>query len=376
MAPGLLVDESPNTIPEVTQPQESVKTKGSAPKVRIPPLSITRPLYRGSAMDGYKYADIGRYLGREYADIQIRDLLKDPDVDAKLRDLAVIISERGVCVFRNQDITPEEQKDFTNRLGQLTGKPSTSGIHVHPINHTLLEGGKVDAEMSTIARNPKKMLSKQTGVDGKARTKKQSAADGWHHDIGFENNTSDYTSLIMRVVPEYGGDTVFASAYEVYDRLSAPYQKFLEGLTCTFRPVGFEEDPEVAHLYAIPRGSPLNIGPSLTAIHPMLRTNPTTGWRTVFGVGHHAQRVNELTDPESQKLLKWLSDLITENHDLQLRMKWGTNDLAVWDNRAVYHTATYDYDGPRSGHRVVSVAEAPYLNIHSVGRDEALHGKA
>ncbi|KAE8827825.1 hypothetical protein HRS9122_09806 [Pyrenophora teres f. teres] len=347
MAPGLLVDESPNTIPEVTQPQESVKTKGSAPKVRIPPLSITRPLYRGSAMDGYKYADIGRYLGREYADIQIRDLLKDPDVDAKLRDLAVIISERGVCVFRNQDITPEEQKDFTNRLGQLTGKPSTSGIHVHPINHTLLEGGKVDAEMSTIARNPKKMLSKQTGVDGKARTKKQSAADGWHHDIGFENNTSDYTSLIMRVVPEYGGDTVFASAYEVYDRLSAPYQKFLEGLTCT-----------------------------LTAIHPMLRTNPTTGWRTVFGVGHHAQRVNELTDPESQKLLKWLSDLITENHDLQLRMKWGTNDLAVWDNRAVYHTATYDYDGPRSGHRVVSVAEAPYLNIHSVGRDEALHGKA
>lgn len=40
--------------------------------------------------------------------------------------------------------------------------------------------------MSTIARNPKKMLSKQTGVDGKSRVKKQSAADGWHHDIGFE----------------------------------------------------------------------------------------------------------------------------------------------------------------------------------------------
>ncbi|KAI1577007.1 TauD Probable taurine catabolism dioxygenase [Pyrenophora tritici-repentis] len=180
----------------------------------------------------------------------------------------------------------------------------------------------------------------------------------------------------MRVVPEYGGDTVFASAYEVYDRLSAPYQKFLEGLTCTFRPVGFEEDPEVAHLYAVPRGSPVNIGPSLTAIHPMLRSNPVTGWRSVFGVGHHAQRVNELTEAESQKLLKWLSDLITENHDLQLRMKWGVNDLAVWDNRAVYHTATYDYDGPRSGHRVVSVAEAPYLNMHSVGRDEALNGKA
>ena len=53
-------------------------------------MSIMRPLYRGSAMDGYKHADIGRYLGREYADIQIRELLKDPDVDAKLRDLAII----------------------------------------------------------------------------------------------------------------------------------------------------------------------------------------------------------------------------------------------------------------------------------------------
>ncbi|XP_014560730.1 hypothetical protein COCVIDRAFT_12494 [Bipolaris victoriae FI3] len=375
MAPALLIEEPPNTT-EAAQPQVLAKPKSKTHQIRIPPFSIMRPLPLGDAMDGYKYSDIGRYLGREYADVQIRELLKDPDSDAKLRDLAITISQRGVVVFRNQEITPQEQKDFTNRLGQLTGKPSTSGIHIHPINHTSLEGGKVDAEMSTIARNPKKMLSKQTGVDGKSRVKKQSAADGWHHDIGFENNTSDYTSLIMRVVPEYGGDTVFASAYEVYDRLSAPYQKFLEGLTCTFRPVGFEEDPEVAHLYAIPRGSPFNIGPSLTAVHPMLRTNPVTGWRTVFGVGHHAQRINELTETESQRLLKSMSDLITENHDLQLRMKWGVNDLAVWDNRSVYHTATYDYDGPRAGHRVVSVAEAPYLDMNSVGRDEALYGKA
>jgi hypothetical protein len=39
--------------------------------------------------------------------------------------------------------------------------------------------------MSTIARNPEKMLSKQTGVSGK-KVIIQSTADGWHHDIGFE----------------------------------------------------------------------------------------------------------------------------------------------------------------------------------------------
>lgn len=50
----------------------------------------------------------------------------------------------------------------------------------------------------------------------------------------------------------------------------------------------------------------------------MLRTNPVTGWRSVFGVGHHAQRVNELSETESQRLLAWMSELITQNHDLQV----------------------------------------------------------
>lgn len=89
MAPGLLLDEPPKTM-EASQPQELAKPKGNASQPRVPPLSIMRSLYLGDAMDGYKYSDIGRYLGREYVDVQIRDLLKDPDSDAKLRDLAVI----------------------------------------------------------------------------------------------------------------------------------------------------------------------------------------------------------------------------------------------------------------------------------------------
>lgn len=58
--------------------------------------------------------------------------------------------------------------------------------------------------MSTIARNPKKMLSKQTGVDGKSRMKKQSAADGWHHDIGFEVRTATISPFwqVLTTSPE------------------------------------------------------------------------------------------------------------------------------------------------------------------------------
>ena len=62
-----------------------------------------------------------------------------------------------------------------------------------------------------------------------------------------------------------------------------------------------------------------------------------------------------------------------QDHDLQVRNRWASpNDLAIWDNRSVYHTATFDYDGPRTGQRAVSLGESPYLDPQSVGRREAL----
>jgi alpha-ketoglutarate-dependent taurine dioxygenase len=187
-------------------------------------------------------------------------------------------------------------------------------------NHTTHKPGeKPDPEMSTIARNPAHMLSKQTGVvAGKKQLKKQSAADGWHSDIAFERVTSDYTTLINRIRPITGGDTIFASAYEVYERVSPPMRAFLETLTGVFSPVGYSPNPEHEHLYQVERGHPLNIDQSLTAEHPIVRTNPVTGWKAVFGVGHHLQTVNGLALEESEWIKQFLLRLITDNHDLQV----------------------------------------------------------
>lgn len=48
--------------------------------------------------------------------------------------------------------------------------------------------------------------------------------------------------------------------------------------------------------------------------------------------------------------------------------------IAIWDNRSVYHAATFDYDhlGPRTGHRVVGLGEKPYFDPKSTSRREAL----
>lgn len=46
--------------------------------------------------------------------------------------------------------------------------------------------------------------------------------------------------------------------------------------------------------------------------------------------------------------------------------------LAIWDNRSVFHTATFDYEGDRFGHRAVGIAERPYLDPNSKSRTEDL----
>ena len=60
-----------------------------------------------------------------------------------------------------------------------------------------------------------------------------------------------------------------------------------------------------------------------------------------------------------------------------MRHRWqNPNDLAIWDNRSVYHAATPDYLdldlGERTGQRAVSLGEKPYFDEKSTGSREAL----
>jgi alpha-ketoglutarate-dependent taurine dioxygenase len=183
--------------------------------------------------------------------------------------------------------------------------------------------------------------------------------------------------LAERILKTASLDTLWASGYEIYDRLSPPYQKFFEGLTATYAQPGFgiAAKENNFELYKGPRGAPENVGTELTAVHPVIRTNPVTGWKSIFGVGHHVQRINGLTEQESKEVLDRFVNLIADNHDLQVRHRWqNPNDLAIWDNRSVLHTATFDYAGlgARTGQRAVSLGEKPYFDPSSKSRREAL----
>ncbi|RFU34463.1 hypothetical protein B7463_g1868, partial [Scytalidium lignicola] len=372
-----------------------------APAVQPPPQLLTQhkePLKLGGALDQFEHFDVTPVIGREFVGVNLAKWLRAPNSDELLRDLAITskkrmpriprshwfanflfqVSQRGVVFFRKQDeVTNELQKELVQRLGELSGKPKTSKLHIHPVSNSSRELGGKDDEISVISSEQAKKIYR--GGIWKQQEKKQNGKEQWHSDITFEPIPSDYALLRLTQLPKTGGDTLWASGYELYDRISAPYQKFLDTLTATYAQPKFNEAAERNgfKIYSGERGAPENVGEVLEAVHPVIRTNPVTGWKSVFAVGHHVQYINGLAEQESRSLLDWFVRLIVDNHDLQVRHRWqNENDLAIWDNRSVYHAATPDYLdqglGERTGQRAVSLGERPYFDPSSTSRQEAL----
>jgi alpha-ketoglutarate-dependent taurine dioxygenase len=354
------------TIPEIKKSVQGLTQSAS----------FRAPLTYSGTLDHYESFDVTSVIGREYPKVQLTEILKD---DAKIRDLAITVSQRGVVFFRNQDIDIEDQKILGQKLGELTGKPETSKLHKHALSNSkrgiaVDENGKLDDEVSVISSEQNRKL-----YQGRFFGAKRIASEGWHADITFERIPSDYAILkIIKTPEDVGGDTLWASGYEAFDRLSPVWQRFAEGLTATHHQPNFNKVASEHNLELLEeeRGAPENKGIDFTASHPVVRTNPVTGWKSLFGAGHqvHAGWIDNVTETESEVIKAYFNKLIAENHDLQVRFKWNKNDLAIWDNRSVFHTATNDYEGKRQGNRVVSLGEKPYYNPASKSRREALFG--
>ncbi|KAL8280377.1 hypothetical protein RQP46_007294 [Phenoliferia psychrophenolica] len=310
--------------------------------------------------------DLTPVLGTQINNAQLGELIDSPDSDALLRDLAILISRRNVVFFRNQGsaLSDVHLKKLATKLGELSGKPQNSKLHIHPTENT------PDLELSPITTAFVKRKAGQSLL----------ASRGWHSDITFEPVPSDFSILNIHTLPPTGGDTLWASAYEAYDRLTPMLATFLEGLTAVHDANYFHIRAKIlgTEVYAETRGHPDNVGSDLSTVHPVIRTNAITGWKGIFVNPTFTKKIVELNLDESKILLDYLFRLITDNHDLQVRFAWQKNDVAIWSNASTFHSVTVDYegDGVRKGNRVVSLGEHPYFDPSSKSRREALGLKA
>ncbi|VVT58002.1 uncharacterized protein SAPINGB_P005988 [Magnusiomyces paraingens] len=345
----------------------------------IKPEDRQKPLVPSGKLDEkYKKEalELTPLLGTTYNEsVRLSDIIKD---DKLLQDLAIKISQRGVVVFKKQDdLTVEQQKELVQKLGILSGKPKGNGLHIHPTapaGGVVGEDGLIDPEVS--------FISSRLGGEYNKEQREYPTAYNWHSDITFEPVPADYSSLRLVELPPTGGDTFWANGYALYEKFSPSFRSYLDTLTGTYSQPKFKEfsDRKSFQIYSQERGAPENVGDEIISTHPIVRTNPVTGWKTLFAVGEHFTKFNELTPLESKALKEYIWNILVQSHDLQVRHKWDKYDIAIWDNRSTYHAINKDvlyYDDLlRTGIRTLSIAERPYLDSNSITQTEGLKGKA
>ncbi|GAA6061402.1 hypothetical protein JCM10212_004460 [Sporobolomyces blumeae] len=370
------------TVSPLTPPDSPTRSLSPAPTRPSEPSDASRSRPSSSSTRPAKYSRPStRYLderprvlstpaiGVEFdAAFQLKDVLALPDGDERkdglLQELAYEISARGVAFFPNQDLTQEDLEALALALGKASGTPEDSDLHIHP-TAALGEDGR--PKVGTISNVPDKNGRKITFRD--ERSQLQSA--GWHTDVSFEPRPARYSMLRMHTLPPTGGDTLFSSAYAHYDMLSEPLKEFLSKLKSTHSGAMFRHQAR-RHgfdLHLGPRGAPENVGDDFEASHPIIRTNAVTGWHTLFVNQTFTERIEGLGIDESKVLLEYLFKLQAQAHDAMVRYRWNKNDLAIWDNSAANHCATFDYTELRAGDRTVCIGETPVFDAeHGTSR--------
>jgi taurine dioxygenase len=185
------------------------------------------------------------------------------------------------------------------------------------------------------------------------RDSKVANGEFWHSDVSCDEEPPLGTILQIHVLPEIGGDTLFANMCAAYDALSAPFKQMLAGLTAHH---------ESEHIY---RGRYADRGVEdqgkryPMATHPVIRTHPETGRKAIFVNRTFTTRIPALSQAESDAVLALLFDHC-EQIDFQIRFRWERNDVAFWDNRSVMHRAVWDYwPNERKGRRVTIKGDRP-----------------
>ena len=252
------------------------------------------------------------------AEVSPIDLRRVHDADT-LAEIRAGMDEYAVLVFRDQPFTDEEQLAFARRLdGELHTKTGSRVL----VKSRL--GNEAVADISN--------LDEDGGIiqSGDRRRMYSLGNRLWHTDASFQDPPGRYSMLSAKVVPPVDADTEFADMRAAHDALPEAERPRLEGLhvhhsiaysrqTLGFEFSGSEQDALKG------------------AIHPLVRTIPRSGRRSLY-LASHASRIVEWPVPEGRLLLRDLIEHATQPRFVY-RHQWRVGDLVIWDNRATMHRA-------------------------------------
>ncbi|HEY2301395.1 MAG TPA: TauD/TfdA family dioxygenase [Acidimicrobiales bacterium] len=262
-------------------------------------------------------------IGAELSGVDLRTTLDSSTVDG----IRAALDRHLVLFFRDQDITPQQHLALGRRFGTISVAPFGPK---HP------DHGEI------------------TVLD--QITPRGEGADVWHTDNTFMLRPPLGSILRAVRLPSVGGDTCFASMYAAYEALSPAMRSMLEPLRAT-------HDLSRMLRKAIANGQAKEDVESMQerwppVTHPVIRTNPQSGRKSLFINGQWAVFIEGLTERENAVLLPFLSDHV-RSPEFQCRFHWEPNSIAFWDNRWVQHYGVADYTERRIMQRVTIEGERP-----------------
>lgn len=239
---------------------------------------------------------------------------------ATLEDIRAGMDRYAVLVFRAQAFSDAEQLAFARRFdGELHAKTGSAVLGKNRFgDEALTDISNVDEAGEILTRDDRRRMY---ALGNRL----------WHTDASFQDPPGRYSMLHARVLPELAPDTEFADMRAAYDALDAETKARLEGLQAhhsiahSRRTLGFEFSAEEEERL---KG----------AVHPLVRTNPRTGRRSLY-LASHASRIVDWPVPEGRLLLQELTEHATQPRFVY-RHAWQPGDLVIWDNLATMHRAT------------------------------------
>jgi taurine dioxygenase len=261
-------------------------------------------------------------LGAEVRGIDLSKPLPD-DVFQEICDAWL---EHLLLVFPDQHLSNEAHIEFSRRFGTLEIHPS------HKYN---------------VKENPELLLlTNRKDADGNY----VSIRDGgsiWHSDLSYMAEPSRCSLLYAIDVPADGGDTEWANMYLAYDALPEHLKSRIARLRAMNHFI-MSENPR----FQPPRDMPpeQRIGTQWAektpeekartpgAVHPIVRTHPTTGRKALFITRRFTTHIVDMDPDEGEALLLDLFDY-AERREHIYHHRWSVNHLLLWDNRYTAHLA-------------------------------------
>ena len=234
------------------------------------------------------------------------------------------MDQYAVLVFRDQQLSDEEQLRFTLHFGVIEETRGGTPGHIH---------FRTDREVRKLGPSIKDFSNIDAGgkplpTDSRAYAFKL-ADQMWYSDSSFNAIPASYSLLSGRSVASWGGNTEFADMRRAYDALDNRLKEEIDDLVCLH-----------SNMYSRGKlGLTEFTDEERTVFKPvrqrLVRRHPVTGRKSLF-LSAHAGEIEGMSTPQARMLLLDLTEFATRE-EFVYSHSWRLNDLVMWDNRSTMH---------------------------------------